>query len=238
MGGGTFYRIRRARGQSPAAPPRTPAVLLASTRLGGRTVGYVCVYSAHHHHHLFALSASSLHHHSLLSTIMSTVSPEILWAQRSSPEEPEKNVVYLTINAPNLPPLNQGTTFHLTPSGFEFKADVTGGQGQGVEEKHYAFSLDFFAPVSVEESKIHLNSKVLFAVLRKQEAKEEFWPRLTKDKVRLHNVKTDFDKWVDEDEQDEDTSDPTAGMPPGSMCSFPLVYPPFYAFSSQLHSHD
>ena len=28
------------------------------------------------------------------------------------------------------------------------------------------------------------------------------WPRLSKDKVRLAFLKTDFNKWVDEDEQD------------------------------------
>ena len=39
-------------------------------------------------------------------------------------------------------------------------------------------------------------------MLRKKELKEEYWPRLTKDKSKLHFLKTDFDKWVDEDEQD------------------------------------
>lgn len=34
------------------------------------------------------------------------------------------------------------------------------------------------------------------------ELKIEYWPRLTKDKAKLQFLKTDFDKWVDEDEQD------------------------------------
>ena len=34
------------------------------------------------------------------------------------------------------------------------------------------------------------------------ELKQEYWPRLTKDKKKLAYVKTDFSKWVDEDEQD------------------------------------
>lgn len=145
---------------------------------------------------------------------MSTVAPEILWAQRSSADVPEKNVVYLTINAPNLPAIGAGTRFALTPDGFEFAADVPAAPG--VDEKHYAFSLPFYAPIDADASQVALSAKSLFAILRKKDAADEFWPRLTKDKVRLHNVKTDFDKWVDEDEQDEVEDDPAAGMPPGS----------------------
>jgi hypothetical protein len=50
--------------------------------------------------------------------------------------------------------------------------------------------------------------------LRKKEAKAEYWPRLTKDKAKLHFLKTDFDKWVDEDEQDAapEDSDYMGGM--------------------------
>lgn len=39
--------------------------------------------------------------------------------------------------------------------------------------------------------------------LRKKEAKAEFWPRLLKEAKKVHFLKTDFDKWVDEDEQEE-----------------------------------
>lgn len=39
--------------------------------------------------------------------------------------------------------------------------------------------------------------------LQKKELKLEYWPRLLKENKRLHFLKTDFDKWVDEDEQNE-----------------------------------
>ncbi|EPQ31523.1 uncharacterized protein PFL1_00856 [Pseudozyma flocculosa PF-1] len=145
-----------------------------------------------------------------------TVAPEILWAQRSSDDEPEKNVIMLTINVPNLP-APPATKFDLTSTGFEFHAKV-GDASKGIEAKEYAFKLDFFGEIDVENSKQSLTSKSLYAVLRKKEAKLEYWPRLTKDKVRLHNVKTDFDKWVDEDEQDGDAED-LAGM--GGMGGMP-----------------
>jgi hypothetical protein len=48
--------------------------------------------------------------------------------------------------------------------------------------------------------------------LRKKELKEEFWPRLLKDNKKVHFLKTDFDKWVDEDEQDEAPEDDFGGM--------------------------
>ena len=63
-------------------------------------------------------------------------------------------------------------------------------------------------------------------MLRKKELKEEYWPRLTKEKARNSFIKTDFSKWVDEDEQEgvaveADDFDPMGGagggggMPPG-----------------------
>jgi hypothetical protein len=41
----------------------------------------------------------------------------------------------------------------------------------------------------VEEVKRTLTTKNLSLVLRKKEAKDEYWPRLTKDKVKLNYVK-------------------------------------------------
>lgn len=39
--------------------------------------------------------------------------------------------------------------------------------------------------------------------LRKKELDEAYWPRLLKESKKVHFLKTDFDKWVDEDEQNE-----------------------------------
>lgn len=121
-----------------------------------------------------------------------------------------QNVVMLTINVPNLP-APPATKFDLTSTGFSFNASV-GDESKNIASKSYSFSLDFFDEIDVESSKTHLNSKCLYAVLRKKTAKQEYWPRLTKDKVRLHNVKTDFDKWVDEDEQDDVEEDLSGGL--------------------------
>lgn len=47
-----------------------------------------------------------------------------------------------------------------------------------------------------------MTTRSLVLVLRKKEAKEAYWPRLTKEKIKHPFIKTDFSRWVDEDEQD------------------------------------
>ena len=55
--------------------------------------------------------------------------------------------------------------------------------------------------------------------LRKQVLEQEYWPRLTKDKVKSPYIKTDFSKWVDEDEQEVANTAPAPddGMDFGGM---------------------
>lgn len=63
--------------------------------------------------------------------------------------------------------------------------------------------LEFWGEIDPEESKINHTSKNVEMKLHKKELKDEYWPRLIKDSKRVHFIKTDFDKWVDEDEQNE-----------------------------------
>ena len=67
----------------------------------------------------------------------------------------------------------------------------------------YHVKLELFAEIDPKESKINHNSRSVEIVLRKKELKEEYWPRLLREKGKVHFLKTDFDKWVDEDEQDD-----------------------------------
>jgi len=59
----------------------------------------------------------------------------------------------------------------------------------------------------VENSKTNHSAKDIEMILRKKELKEEYWPRLLKDKAKVHFLRTDFDKWVDQDEQNEAPED-------------------------------
>ena len=58
----------------------------------------------------------------------------------------------------------------------------------------YAVELEFYDEIDPDESKINHTGRDIEMVLRKKELKDEFWPRLLKDKERRHFLKTDFDK--------------------------------------------
>ncbi|KAG5353874.1 Protein wos2 [Termitomyces sp. T112] len=142
-----------------------------------------------------------------------TTHPEVLWAQRSSATDDAKNIIYLTVNLPDIQ--EQSLAFELTSSSISFKAK-TGDVGRGLPDKVYEFKLDFYAEVTPELSTKKLTTRSFSAVIRKKNKEEEYWPRLTKEKVKNPFLKTDFSKWVDEDEQEgatipEDDGDDFSG---------------------------
>jgi len=139
-----------------------------------------------------------------------TLIPEVLWAQRSSTTDAAKNVLYVTIKASDVP--KEDLDFKLTSTSLHYKGKTTKGA-------IYAVDIDFYEEIDPEESRHSHSLKETSLVLRKKEKKEEFWPRLSKDKARLHWLKTDFDKWVDEDEQDGVADEP-AGMDPSMMSQY------------------
>jgi len=124
--------------------------------------------------------------------------PEVLWAQRSSESEEEKNVVYLSVNAIDL----QHPKVDLTSTG----VTVEGTQKQ--TNAVYKAALEFYEEIDVKASKYHTTDRGVIFILRKTTKKSEYWPRLTKSNKKEHFIRTDFEKWVDEDEQDGDASDP------------------------------
>ncbi|KAF4554807.1 Wos2-like protein [Elsinoe fawcettii] len=127
------------------------------------------------------------------------ITPEVTWAQRSSNTEAEKNHVYLTIAVPDVDP--KQIKLDIQPTYLDFKGY------SDTKKATYAVKLEFFDEIDPAESKIHHTPRDVELVLRKKELKEEYWPRLLKDKSRAHFLKTNFDKWVDEDEQNEVAED-------------------------------
>ncbi|OQD86535.1 hypothetical protein PENANT_c007G08840 [Penicillium antarcticum] len=123
-----------------------------------------------------------------------TLTPEVTWAQRSSDSEPERNYLYVNIKTPDVPKAD--ASLSITEKNVTFK----GPSRKGVT---YSVSLDLFAEIDPENSKVNHTDRDVELVLRKKELKLEFWPRLLESKQKMHFLKTDFDKWVDEDEQDE-----------------------------------
>ncbi|RAK95043.1 Hsp90 cochaperone SBA1 [Aspergillus ibericus CBS 121593] len=126
------------------------------------------------------------------------VHPEVTWAQRSSASDAERNYLYVNIKAADV--ARTSATLDIKPTSVTF----TGDSKKGVK---YHVSLELYAEIDPENSKVNHSDREVELVLRKKELKEEFWPRLLKTTQKIHFLKTDFDKWVDEDEQDEVTED-------------------------------
>ncbi|RFU72976.1 hsp90 binding co-chaperone sba1 [Trichoderma arundinaceum] len=128
-----------------------------------------------------------------------TLTPEVLWAQRSSVADAAKNFIYLTISVPDV--AKEDLKLELKPTSVTFT-------GKSATLKNtYHVELELFAEIDPEESRVNHTAKNVEIKLQKKELKEEYWPRLLKDSKRLHFLKTDFDKWVDEDEQNEAADD-------------------------------
>ncbi|PVU91716.1 hypothetical protein BB559_004020 [Furculomyces boomerangus] len=81
-------------------------------------------------------------------------------------------------------------------------------------QKDYGFELEFFGKLELPACQKAVGQRSIFLHLAKLDKDEGWWPRLTKEKVRLNFVKTDFDRWKDEDES-EDEAGPASMMPSG-----------------------
>ncbi|KAJ4864373.1 HSP20-like chaperone [Trichoderma afarasin] len=124
-----------------------------------------------------------------------TLTPEVLWAQRSSVADATKNFIYLTISVPDVP--KEDLQLDLKPTGVTFTGTSS------TLKKKYHVELELYAEIDPAESRVNHTAKNIEMKLQKKELKEEYWPRLLKVAQKLHFLKTDFDKWVDEDEQNE-----------------------------------
>ncbi|KAK6824176.1 hypothetical protein RU639_004969 [Aspergillus parasiticus] len=127
--------------------------------------------------------------------------PEVLWAQRSSDSDAQRNVIYLTVNLPQIQ--ESSLTYDLKPGSLSFSAT----SGDGIHEGKYAFDMPFYKEVDPEHSNRKLTTRSLKFVLRKKDKGLEYWPRLTAQKNSNSHIKTDYDKWVDEDEQGGESND-------------------------------
>ncbi|RYP65668.1 hypothetical protein DL769_006247 [Monosporascus sp. CRB-8-3] len=125
--------------------------------------------------------------------------PEVLWAQRSSSSDPEKNFIYLTISVPDVS--KESLKLDLKPTSLTFDGH------SDTLKRAYHVELELYAEIDPENSKVNHTARNVELKLRKKELKEEYWPRLLKEAKKLQFLKTDFDKWVDEDEQNEAPDD-------------------------------
>ncbi|KAJ3385359.1 hypothetical protein HDU92_003096 [Lobulomyces angularis] len=111
--------------------------------------------------------------------------PEVLWAQRD-------NEIYLTVHLSD----TSDQKFDLTPKSLNFSCLS--------DDKMYAFNFDFYGEINVDESVFHKSPREIFIILKKKEKDAAWWPKLLEG-PKPHFLKTDFVRWKDEDEEEEDT---------------------------------
>jgi prostaglandin-E synthase len=122
--------------------------------------------------------------------------PRVLWAQ-------QREHILLTIAVPDIEKVN-----------VKFEEDSVSFQGHStssdVKEKNvYEVKINLYEKIDPETSKYeNIGQKFWRLLLKKKDSKGAFWPRLTKDKTRLHWLQTDFDHWKDEDESDDEKAGP------------------------------
>jgi hypothetical protein len=109
----------------------------------------------------------------------------VTWAQRSSSSDADRNYLYVNINVPDIS--KSSAELNITPVNVSF----TGTTFKGAK---YHVSLDLYAGIDPENSKVNHTARGFELVLRKKELKAEYWPRLLKETKKAHFLKTDFDK--------------------------------------------
>ncbi|GJV31671.1 HSP20-like chaperone, partial [Tanacetum coccineum] len=112
--------------------------------------------------------------------------PTLKWAQRA-------DVIFITIDLPDA----KDVKLKLEPEGklyFSVRA--------GADNIPYEIDVNLHDKVDVNESKSGVGSRNIIYLIKKKESK--WWTRLLKQEGKTPAfVKVDWDKWVDEDEQDE-----------------------------------
>lgn len=114
--------------------------------------------------------------------------PPVVWAQRN-------DKLYVTINVEDC----KGASVKFDNNSLQFS-----GKG-GKQNLDYEVKLDFYGEIDGEKSKFAILPRHVPVVVVKKEG-GPYWPRLLKETTKVHWLKTDFDKWRDEDDSDVDDS--------------------------------
>eukprot|EP00331_Platyophrya_macrostoma_P011923 CAMPEP_0176410178 /NCGR_PEP_ID=MMETSP0127-20121128/2914_1 /TAXON_ID=938130 /ORGANISM="Platyophrya macrostoma, Strain WH" /LENGTH=183 /DNA_ID=CAMNT_0017789649 /DNA_START=60 /DNA_END=607 /DNA_ORIENTATION=+ len=119
---------------------------------------------------------------------MTTLHPPVNWAQR-------KDVILVTI------PLQDASDVQISlGSGDVFSLSATSAG------KNFECKLSLFEKVVPEESTHVVRPRQIELKIKKANVDADYWPRLTKEKVKSSFIQIDWNKWKDEDETAESTS--------------------------------
>jgi len=112
-----------------------------------------------------------------------TVTPPVLWAQRN-------DRLLLTINVQDV----RDPKIKLTEKSLVFSGSTNA--------KEYKVELEFFGDINAEASKWGVLPRHIQLNIVKKES-GPYWERLLKESGKHWFLQVDWDRWVDEDEQDE-----------------------------------
>lgn len=115
--------------------------------------------------------------------------PPVIWAQR-------KDRIFLKYLVEN----TVKPEIKIEASEIKFESDT-------VDKKHFKLDFQLFNEIDVEKSVVSAKARLVDITLKKKEDDTSFWPRLTKEKQVNHWLKVDFDKWIDEDEEENEKFD-------------------------------
>lgn len=83
----------------------------------------------------------------------------------------------------------------------------------------YGFTMEFFAPIDKADCAFNVKGRHPIVTLSKTDKEAEYWPRITKDKIKNSRIVVDWNKWIDEDEVDE-APEMGGDMDPSAMSQF------------------
>lgn len=121
-------------------------------------------------------------------TMTEVHTPRVLWAQR-------RDRVFVTVEVADA----KADSVKVELTGDSLALSAKSGSGE-----EYAVKVDFFGPIDAGASQQNLSGRYPTFVLIKADNEPTWWPRLIKSTGKPHYIHTDFAKWVDEDDLDDD----------------------------------
>ncbi|XP_078050661.1 cytosolic prostaglandin E synthase [Augochlora pura] len=112
--------------------------------------------------------------------------PPVMWAQR-------RDTLYVTICLEDC----KDRVIEVEPEKIYFK-----GIG-GTEQKMHEVTINLYNEIVPSKTIKYLKGRTFELVLSKKD-EGPYWPRLTKEKTKAHWLKSDFNKWKDEDESGDE----------------------------------
>mmetsp|Transcript_9080 Transcript_9080/g.33505 ORF Transcript_9080/g.33505 Transcript_9080/m.33505 type:complete len:181 (-) Transcript_9080:100-642(-) len=116
------------------------------------------------------------------------------WAQR-------KDRLYLTFPIPD----SSNVTIQQTATKLAFSC--TGAEGQ-----QFQLEFEFYSPVKETSGEWKNTGRGVEMKVMKKDDDTEYWPKLYKGSTKFRNITVDWNRWIDEDEEDQDAFDWGAGQ--------------------------